>query len=57
LCRGRKIVLALHPPIESRGPKALDRTTVPVRNCKLTVNLMAHPCAVASFRSFTFDLE
>jgi hypothetical protein len=40
-----------------RLSKALDRATVPVRNCKLTVNLMALPCAVASFRQFTLGLE
>jgi hypothetical protein len=41
----------------SSGPKAQDGVNLPVRNCKLTVNLIAHPRAVASFRQFTLDLE
>jgi hypothetical protein len=57
ICAEEEKPCSLHPQIESRGPKALDRTTAPVRNCKLTVNLMALPCAVTSFRQFTLDLE
>jgi hypothetical protein len=57
ICAEEEKPCSLHPQIESRGPKALDRTTAPVRNCKLTVNLIALPCAIASFSQFTPGLE